>query len=316
MQFDTCVQSLESKGYALLLLPDELTPSISKAFTTARIALDTVLAGAGGLNCELPLIDPDSDSGGWTGYHCATSKNGRYNKFREGFVFSNGEMFDVNTSTGANDTNEISFASEMKGLFHAMHNMIANGVLSAIEKRLNLPEMYFKNELGPTDNASQWHMKRYNIQSDDDSLHDEYEMLPMHTDPSLISVVILDKDGVESGGMGLQVLENSVWQEVEQHGHGVAIIFIGSVLSHLLRDHSRTYFPSAKHRVVRWWQEGQCNQRVAATLFVRPHADGVMKPLPIRDAEDSAQCTKQYQTFSEWNKRVARNYMKKKSQKR
>ena len=316
LQFDTCAKTLESKGYALLLMSDELTSIISKAFTTARIALDSASATSDDLNCKVPIIDPESNSGGWTGYHCANSKNGRYNKHREGFVFSNGEMFDVNISTGVNDINVTSFASEMDGLFHVMHNIIANGVLSAIEKRLKLPEMYFRDELGPTDKASQWHMKRYSIQTDGDSLEDECEILPMHTDPSLISVVILDKLGIESGGMGLQVLENSVWREIEQHGHGVAIIFSGSVLNHLLRDQKRMFFPSAKHRVVRWWQRGQFNQRMAATLFVRPNGDAVMKPLPIRDAEGSNQNTKQYQTFSRWNKRVARNYMKKKTQKR
>jgi isopenicillin N synthase-like dioxygenase len=312
MQFDECAQSLESNGYALLPLSADLVSSISNAFATAREALDSVSSSIDGQQSNVPLIDPNSDSGSWTGYHRANVQNGRYNQFREGFVFSNGDMFDVDRSLHGNDAD--GFRREMNELFHVMHNVISNGVLEAIEKRLHLPQFYFRNELGPMETSSQWHLKRYDIHSPDlidQDLDQEPEILPMHTDPSLISVVLLDRPGINMGCMGLQVYqsEESMWKEIDHHGHDIAIIFVGSVLSHLTKRH---VFPAAKHRVVQWWPK-KCTddnrQRVAATLFVRPYGDALMKPL----SDDS---DKRYQTFRQWNQRVARNYIKSKGQKR
>ena len=206
VQFDACAQSLESSGYGLLPLSDELSTSISDAFKCARAALDDV--GSYSSTVNVPLIDSNSDSGGWTGYHGASLHNGRYNKNREGFVFSNGEMFDVD-ETGT-------FAKHMSQLFDIMHNSIAIQMLEAIERRLKLHRHYFRNELGPTDSSSQWHIKRYSICSVSGPIEDGSEILPMHTDPSLISVVILDSDGVQTGCMGLEVYKqsNRTWHEI------------------------------------------------------------------------------------------------------
>ena len=312
--FAKCAQSLESKGYGLLRIPDNLSSCISKAFLAARVALDDVSANMDQHPCnDVPLIDPKSSSSSWTGYHQATSLNGRYNRFREGFVFSNGEMFEIEA---ASRKTVDSFASQMNELFHIMHDVIANGILEAIEKILELPDSYFRNKLGPTDVASQWHLKRYNILSQQDSIEDSCEiLLPMHTDPSLISVVILDQTDINLGCMGLQVLDGSEWKEITHHGHRIAVIFVGSVLSHLVKSQSQLMFPAAKHRVARWWSDdtNECNsrERVAATLFVRPHGNALMKPFHITSIDDADESDKKYQTFSEWNERIARNYMKK-----
>lgn len=306
LKFDACAQSLESSGYALLPICVDLKSSIAKTFSTARNGLDAVSSSAG--ECNVPLIDSSSDSGSWTGYHRAALQNGRYNRFREGFVFSNGEMFDIDTSSENGQTH--AFATHMNELFHTMHNVIANGVLGAIERRLQLPSRYFQNELGPTNKSSQWHLKRYNVDTESDS---GSELLPMHTDPSLISVVILDKPGVQPGCMGLEIYQSDKsWKEVPQHGHGIAIIFVGSVLSHLIRD--KSIFPAAKHRVVQWWDDADDSKRVAATLFFRPHGDAIMKPLTSRLLTSNDEPKKTYQTFIQWNAKVARNYMKKKGE--
>ncbi|KAL3782400.1 hypothetical protein HJC23_005448 [Cyclotella cryptica] len=333
-QFDQCAQTLEADGYALLSLPQhgEVVASLSQAFATARWALDVVSKSRDSSDpsettgCKVvPLIDPESDSASWTGYHCAASTNGRYNEFREGFVFSNGEMFDIQMRNHKADLDCISaetqrsFGNEMNEMFHIMHDVIADGILRAIERRLQLPHLYFKTALGPTDNSSQWHMKRYVVDSSSlerqrQGSNETLTLLPVHTDPSLISVVVVDQRGVNTGGMGLEVFHSKTctWEEISHHGHAIAIIFVGSVLSHLTPGQS---FPAAKHRVVRWWSDETLSckcQRVVATLFVRPHGDARMKPLasPLLQCEDDQ--AKNYMTFRQWNSRVARNYMKKK----
>lgn len=133
----------------------------------------------------------------------------------------------------------------------------------------------------------------------------------MHTDPSLISVVIHDSDdendkneynttpsNERSGALGLQYYHprEKQWMEPEAHGHSVATIFVGSVFAYLTAGH----FPAAKHRVVekidcnrqhnrrpRKQQEQQQSefqlrkQRMAATLFVRPQPSALLQtPLP------------------------------------
>jgi hypothetical protein len=52
---------------------------------------------------------------------------------------------------------------------------------------------------------------------------------------------------------------------------------------------------------------------MAATLFVRPNGDAIMKPLPspyLNISNDELQ--KHHPSFRVWNARVAKNYMKKK----
>ena len=326
-QFDKCAQDLEANGYALLPLPSKIRTSISNSFETARTAISSISA-ENDSTINVPMIDPVTDSANWTGYHCATERNGRYNKFREGFVFSNGEMFDVECKSGGGCSDQkqgpvANFGNQMIDMFHIMHNVIADGMLQAIERRLQLPRYYFRDEMGPAEKASQWHLKRYDVDAFLDS-HEglgSNEILPVHTDPSLISVVILDVRGVNAGGMGLQVFhpKNSTWKEISHHGHGITIIFVGSVLSHLTKSQ---LYPAAKHKVVQWWTDGSPmgsqidsnkHQRVAATLFVRPQADALMKPLPSPLLQfDGA--VKKCVTFRQWNARVARNYMKRKKQ--
>ena len=323
--FDWCAQELELNGYSMLPLSalqshrrKDVPTLIARAFATARLALDN--------NASRMLIDPNSDSARWTGFHNAASINGRYNQHREGFVFSNGEMFDVEVSVNHPHAN---FRNDMNQLFRIMHDNVATGVLQAIERRLKIPHCHFQHELGPTNNSSQWHMKRYvvddqcNLSSNsiEDQQSGEEILLPAHTDPSLISVVVLDRVGLNVGGLGLEVFHpytprtivgGGEWREIPHHGHDVAVIFVGSVLSYLTKGKA---FPAAKHRVVRW--RSSCTEtignqvqnfiesRMAATLFVRPNGDAIMKPLASSDA-----LRKNHPSFRVWNARVAKNYMK------
>jgi len=352
--FDRCVQELELNGYALfplstLLQRKQTTISIARSFETARRALDVVSDNKDALVAS-PIIDPSSDSGSWTGYHDAAEVNGRYNEYREGFVFSNGDMFDVTSDEGKGDC--IDFRYEMNNLFSVMHDDVANGVLRAIERRLELPLLYFHRAFGPTHDSSQWHMKRYVVDARVDTTFNDEEgqcastigdtmvtsepqkeaeiFLPVHTDPSLISVVILDEAGINKGGMGLEVFhplktENNsgTWKEISHMGHDVAVIFVGSVLSYLTKGQ---IFSAAKHRVVNWISSRmdpdgiipneRRGSRVAATLFVRPNGDALMKSLPSPHLQIEAALEKNPPTFRVWNARVAKNYMKKKKKKR
>ena len=87
---------------------------------------------------------------------------------------------------------------------------------------------------------------------------------------------------------------------------------MGSVLSYLTKGPNGSLLSAAKHRVV------NCNSldsdgRMAATLFVRPNPDALMKTLPSpRLHTDEVQ--KNPPTFRTWNARVAKNYMRKKKQ--
>ena len=334
--FDNCANDLELNGYALLPIPtmyqnnesERKRTLIAKAFATARCTLDDVSSS----NTEIPIIDPSSDSGSWTGYHHAAVVNGRYNQYREGFVFSNGEMFN-NVDTTNNNIS--SFENDMNNLFDIMHDDISNGVLRAIERRLELPDQYFDKEFGPTTTSSQWHLKRYVLDDDsgkqDHNLNNDNEkkqdnisdvVLPVHTDPSLISVVIVDQVGSNEGVMGLQVYhpseqnnEGGTYKEISHSGHDVAVIFVGSVLNYLTKGQ---IFSAAKHRVVNWTTSNNDSSkddkdRMAATLFVRPNGDSVMQTLPSPYLQ-SNESKKKPPTFSVWNQRVARNYMKKKQQ--
>ncbi len=331
--FDKCAHDLEiNGGYALLPLSDLQSSAnnvISNVFDTSRRAFDEIVRLDDGDGSSVPVIDPSTDSGGWTGYHKASHLNGRYNQHRQGFVFSNGELFNL----GSN----VDFESDMKEFFHFSHDVVANGVLRAIERRLELPDCYFDKEFGPTDKASQWHLKQYQVDELVETSNnapplsqeqrDQKVLLPMHTDPSLISVVIIDSPGVNEGGKGLEVFQTNncaeasvsndlkskkspgVWREIPHHGHDVAIIFVGSVLSYLTKGQ---VFSAIKHRVVDD-SKGGTNDRMAATLFVRPHPDARMKTLPSKYIEhEGASSAKLPPTFHVWNARVARNYMKKK----
>ncbi len=306
--FDRCVHDLElNGGYALLPL-SELQAStssniiISAAFEQARCTLDEI-ASSGTTEGKLPVIDPSTDSGSWTGFHKADKINGRYNAHRKGFVFSNGEIFCLESKP--------EFEKDMQQLFHFCHDIVATGVLRAIERRLELPDDYFDKELGPTANSSQWHLKQYHVNESIDATEmSQSVLLPTHTDPSLISVVIIDSPGVNEGGKGLEVYEKDKWTEVSHHGHGIAVIFVGSVLSYLTKQQ---VFSAIKHRVVND-SDGHVNERMACTLFVRPCPDAQMKMLPSKYIHQHESSNKP-PTFETWNRRVSKNYMKQQKKK-
>ncbi|KAL3928217.1 MAG: hypothetical protein SGARI_005106 [Bacillariaceae sp.] len=240
---------------------------------------------------------------------------------------------------------------------------IAECILGEMERSMQLPPNWFQQNLGPTATSSQWHMKRYVA---DDRDYDDGEenrtknedksgkadvtesgrkiLLPMHTDPSLISVVIHDTSslptiisecGAKEFDLGLQYFDTkqSKWIDLNTRASDdfvlLATIFAGSVLSHITE---RTW-PAAKHRVVgnnNAVEASSSKQRMAATLFVRPQLSALLPaplPSPFIAKEIEARKPQQSQiegkhrkvtkpklpiTFEAWLRRVAKNYEKKK----
>lgn len=324
------VNALESGGVATIQLPDPIEKRHAQAFAIARKAIEKISTSTE--THQLISIPDDADSAHVTGYHGAGTTNSlsRYNQYREGFVFSN-----ENASLTVDGLPE--FETKMKDIFESMHHVIASQVLTAFEKKYDLPPNWFESELGPTSTSSQWHIKRYvdvvhnadgngnELMDDDDDDNDEKDeqptiVLPMHTDPSIISVVIHDAPGTNPSALGLQYQSNEyneskkqrIWKDVPYHGHAVATIFVGSVLSYITDGLCQ----SVKHRVIRCpTKSDDCtenHQRMAATLFVRPQLSAKVQVPPSPTFINEVQTRKKDSTFGDWYKRVSKNYSKNK----
>ena len=88
----------------------------------------------------------------------------------------------------------------------------------------------------------------------------------MHSDPSLISLIVHDRDGTNSGALGLEcMLSGGEWSEVAAHGHGVVTVLVGAILERITGG----CFAAAHHRVA-VSDPTTLGRRVAATFFFRP----------------------------------------------
>ena len=342
------VDLLQNGGVATLELPQNLQKIHKDAFQISSIAIDEAAEETTVETC-IPIIEPNANSGSVTGYHSAGGDNSlsRYNVNRKGFIFSNGELFDIHL-----EQSELSFEKCMSDMFESMCGIIAKQVLKAIARHLKIDEDWFDEMYGPMGNSSQWHIKRYvepnmNMNSSateeskkcNDEKQDtnadtknkaegveskdgeEIEWLPVHTDPSLISIIIHDAPGINANAMGLeyqaplaQTLENGekkkrVWKEVGCHGHAVATVFCGSVMSYITGG----LFQSAKHRVI--YRPGQVNAgngencyRQAATLFLRPKGDAILTVPPSDVFSEHILKIRRNCKFQDWLNRVSRNY--------
>ena len=299
-------------GMATIHLPIEIQELHERAFQVARMALDRVRSSSSiekndgsDASATVRMIQQGDDSAHATGYHCAGGSNSmsRYNEYREGFVFSNGETFQVPLSSRNQqereheEYQEENFEYIMGNLFETSLHGICNNILLAIERNLQLPTNYFQKSMGPTNTCSQWHIKRYVVDANeqqqtnvkDSDVNEEEQqhghhrhrenieemepkvLLPTHTDPSLVSIVIHDQKGCNLHPNGLQyyavpqprntsptsspspastfsptptsVVNGSAgsststtkrcWIDVPYSGHAVATIFVGSILSYI-----------------------------------------------------------------------------------
>jgi len=289
------VGDLETQGGIAIVDLSQPTAALHKScFETAHLAFSS--AERGGVDhC---LIQPEDDSAHVTGYHAASEEMSRYNAYRKGFIFSDGNINAISVKGVSN------FQSDMSAFFDSLHNHIALAVFAQMEAQWSMPENWFQNMLGPTATSSQWHIKQY-VPTEND---EEDIWLPLHTDPSLISIVVHDSPGKSPGAMGLQYQAPSndyAWVDVPFHGHMVATVLVGSVLSYLTGGRIR----AARHRVV--VTPTSDKPRVVATLFVRPRGSAPLLVLPSPIFEGVI-IKKKNTTFDQWSARVSKNYTKKK----
>lgn len=270
--------------------------------TTIELDSDApALDAFGSFEANLPLLREDSavaiddtlPAGHVTGYHAAASENGwssRYNRYREGIVLSDGQSL-----TGYDDM----MAACQR--LQCVAEEIAEKVLEAMECRLELPKGWLSSELQPSRSSSQWHLKRFveagdkeNAEQSTDSK--ELHVLPSHTDPSLISVVIHHRPSA-TGSQGLEWCDGGEWKAVPRSGHRTAVVLVGSVLSYLTGG----WLPAPRHRVVGRWP-----MRMAATLFWRPAGSALLTVPPSPLLQDVR--LRRRLTFEEWNAKVSKNY--------
>ncbi|GKY91840.1 hypothetical protein MPSEU_000155600 [Mayamaea pseudoterrestris] len=316
--WDAAAVSLrDNSGLALIELDDITLQQISKTAFESTLSHLAMFA-----NDFSQHISPLADAAHATGYHGASdaSSMSRYNQFREGLVFSDGnKLKQCSGDAHADDDDDddrFKYASLQKYLneLEDMLHCIAEHVCRGIERELGLSEGWFQANFGPTRCSSQWHVKRYLppiVQTDADTVtEDNYStknLLPIHTDPSLISIIIHDRPGKQTGAQGLQYSHTGAdgtrqYINVSHSGHAVAVVFVGSVLGHVTGN----YYPACRHYVAPPMQQ---QHRMAATLFLRPspHARLVVPPsLQLRHVK----MKRNDMTFGEWNMRVSKRYMK------
>lgn len=242
-----------------------------------------------------PEIRESADSAHITGYHRLGSMSARYNAYREGFVFSDGCEIDM--------VDYPDFRYSCAALYNLLQDT-SDAILSSLCRHMELPETWFQEQLGPTRSNSQWHIKRY-VKPPPVAGNVECCLLPTHTDPSLISIVIHHRTGIQLGAAGLQYFtRDGKWVEVPCSGQLVAIVLVGSVMQQVTGG----YFSACKHRVVSTAEQ----DRMAATLFVRPAPTAVLclPPSPVLRGRTHV---KGNLTFEQWNAKTARNYEKAKA---
>jgi isopenicillin N synthase-like dioxygenase len=302
-RFEQVVQDLERRGTAVLELPRQSQAIIvhQTAFATAKHAFHLLAAAPSSVHCQ--RIGPGEDSAHATGYHTAGGMS-RYNACREGFVVSDGASFGLGLEPCIP-----AFERDLQDLSESMHG-IAQQVLSTMERSWDLPEHWFQTTLGDAKQHSQWHMKRYvrpeREPEPEKSMVEDIVLLPSHTDPSLISIIVHDAPNMQDGCMGLQYQGppsggKREWIEVPKHGHLVATVMVGSVLGYITGGR----IPPAKHRVIATAMTGE---RLVATLFVRPRSTAMLQVPPSIVFQNVS--LKKQVTFDTWNARVSRNYMK------
>jgi len=296
------VTDLVENGFALLELPSTSQSIPIAAFDSATQALDLLADAEDAFTVCQQVIEESADSAHATGYHRIGGMSARYNAHREGFVFSDGQSFHIEGIP--------SFETDCVQLEETLHDT-ANIVLDMLGRHLELPVGWFRDNLGPVRSHSQWHIKRYvdfdhnctAKQETSTKLSIDTTYLPLHTDPSLISVVVLNHPGKQEGSAGLQYAINKSFVDVPWSGHSVAVVFVGSVLQHVTGG----YFRACRHRVIRTATNAE---RMAATLFVRPSPFAILALPPSPVLHQSSCKVKGHFTFDQWNARVARNYEK------
>lgn len=336
---------LAADGLTQIYLTNEQRDAVCNAFECASSVMDDLLLLApSSPSCRsigsttIPMLDETSDSYNCTGYHpFGGSLSSRYNKNRQGFVFSNGELF---SAANTNDT----FEPSMRKIRNEL-DAIALQFLTSIEEQLHLSKGYFLQVfgLGATSlmEYSQWHIKRY--RPDEDTLL--HHILPVHTDPSILSIIVHDSPGINEGGLGLEYAikapfidddkkhdedsrgksSTTKWKEIPLHGHGIATVMIGAAFGRVMNAGAvdsadpnaaiRKLYPPVRHRVrnIYYGPSSPKKYRMAITYFLRPAAASLLQPLPIFKEKLLLRNSPKEpppMRFDDWYKRVSSRYRK------
>jgi isopenicillin N synthase-like dioxygenase len=308
--WERAAETLLRQSMATVELPSDLHEISATAFGRMRDVL-LIMDDEDQTTPDISLLDTTADSAHATGFHRVGGLSARYNQYRRGFVFSDGQLCKV---PGLPE-----FEVAMQRLFDLLHTILQR-VLTALEQRLQLPPDWFQQQLGPTANHSQWHIKEYAPRDDNTQSRIKDDLwLATHSDPSLVSVVLHDRPGIQNGGQGLQVASKeestgaTVWTQVPVTGHGAAVILVGSAMATLTGGK----IAACRHRVVATPEQGgSTTTRMAATLFGRPSPAALMVRPPCPYWTDDTPSMGTPTTFAAWNARVARNYEKSKRKSR
>ena len=294
--------SLQASGVASVELPASTSSAVAECFGVSKVALDHLGRAERALNER-------SNSASDSGAHGVGALS-QYNACREGFVFSNGAVFGVDGVPAFGDA-MTRFARIAQG--------VAADVLSAIEARMELPPGWFAESLGPFEEHSQWHLKRYRpeqappcaITSDGKSV-----LLAVHSDPSIISLIFHDAPGRQDGCMGLEYQAPPAsrggsggpaereWEEVPAHGHAVVTVLAGSVIDRLTGGHLR----AVRHRVAVRDPAALRGKRVVATFFIRPAPHAILRtpPSPLLAGTPPMRPLK----YIDWQRKVQDKYQR------
>ncbi|GMH72421.1 hypothetical protein TrRE_jg8594 [Triparma retinervis] len=215
-------------------------------------------------------IPADADSGTVSGVHNFGGMS-KYNTCRAGVVLSDGDIL----------PNLQGWDGKSQSKFRSKGAAIVRLVYKEIEEDLGIKEGWFEETYGDAEETAQWHVKVFNSGSISTTDEGVNVRLPVHTDPSLISVVLHDTPTRE-GGMGLEYLLTGKreWRSVSSCGHGRATVIVGSVMEKITGGR----YKAARHRVVE--EEGRVGEdRVAATFFFRPGGKKVLTVPPSAKLE-------------------------------
>lgn len=179
--------------------------STNELFAAVRPCLGAISNAASDSQYRDLAISADADAGTVSGVH-GFGVMSNYNTCRAGIVMSNGKIIDI---PGWNDP----------ASFRSFGASICREVYKAIEDDLGLEEGWFEKTFGDAEESCQWHVKVYSSGTVGETEEGAGVRLPVHTDPSLISIVLHDVlDRV--GGMGLEYLaRRQDWREVDKCGH-------------------------------------------------------------------------------------------------
>ena len=312
------------------------------------------------------FLSASDDSHHANGYHPANiSSLSRYNLHREGFVFSDGIINGFEKLDNDLDLAFIqNFTEDMKNMRGVLHKLagqawalleeevILNRMNTSVssddnDKSILLPSKLIHQDTNGSLNVdemvdfSQWHIKRYHYSSQDENSDHENLLLGLHTDPSLISVVIHDIPGIHNGCRGLRFksskknIEQSTlhkWIEVPKHGHGICTILIGGAFARIVpagtHGKSESFdnsFQPCLHKVCAEskteggdytpFDSSRDPPRVVATYFLRPSPQTILSPIDGNVLLKSGKVPRSRRpiTFHDWCARTSKNYRNSKS---